>query len=398
MNFQGAFRSTGPTADEAVARNASIKAALDALSIREFSEDTDPILEDAWLIGGVIPDAGLGAVFGAPGSGKSFFCLDMALTIGGAKPTWRGNYVEQGPVLYLGMEGGRLFQNRISAYYTYHRASAPHFFRCPVTVNLRSSEEAFTRLKAAAEAIAERSGQGLKMIVVDTLNRAMAGGNENSPEDMGAFVASCDALAKELNCYVLIVHHSGKDAARGMRGHSSLIGAVDTEIEISNDTATVSKQRDGPDGEQFGFTLVTVELGGTPRGKTVTSCVVEPAEPTESKPSLGKNQKKALEALTQYVDDHGRSCPSGTGWPEPGTRKCVRRDDFIPFLADKMTNNDQKDRTKTAKRALDDLIEKGITQINQGRLWLVRTGGDKRDKLGTNTRLSPDADGAENWR
>ena len=31
---------------------------------------------------------------------------------------------------------------------------------------------------------------------------------------------------------VLLVHHSGKDEAKGMRGHSALLGALDAELAI----------------------------------------------------------------------------------------------------------------------------------------------------------------------
>jgi len=34
----------------------------------------------------------------------------------------------------------------------------------------------------------------VKLIVVDTLSRAISGGNENSPDDMGAFVKYIDKI------------------------------------------------------------------------------------------------------------------------------------------------------------------------------------------------------------
>jgi hypothetical protein len=54
----------------------------------------------------------------------------------------------------------------------------------------------------------------------------------------------------------MVLHHSGKDAAKGMRGSSSLLGAVDTELELlrfeeqlkdasaSANRKTASKMRD----------------------------------------------------------------------------------------------------------------------------------------------------------
>ena len=69
-------------------------------------------------------------------------------------------------------------------------------------------------------------------MVVDTLARAMTG-NENAPEDMGSFVAACGRIREACEGHVLVVHHCGKDAAKGARGHSSLRAATDVELEVT---------------------------------------------------------------------------------------------------------------------------------------------------------------------
>ena len=53
-------------------------------------------------------------------------------------------------------------------------------------------------------------------------------GNENSPEDMGKYVASCGRIREAGGTHVMVVHHCGKDLAKGARGHSSL--RADTAI------------------------------------------------------------------------------------------------------------------------------------------------------------------------
>ncbi|MGH8302828.1 MAG: AAA family ATPase, partial [Steroidobacteraceae bacterium] len=122
------------------------------------------------------------------------------------------------------------------------------------------------------------------LIVIDTVSRALAGGNENAPDDMGALVASLDRLRDALGCHVCAVHHVGKDASRGSRGHSLLHCGVDTEILVTREagsgiaTATITKQRDGIAGGQIAFRLLSVELGQDQDGDPVTSCIVEPAE------------------------------------------------------------------------------------------------------------------------
>lgn len=101
MNFEQAFKATGPDAAESAAQGAKIDDALAALGIRFFEDDARPRLDDAWLVEDVLPLSGLCAVYGPPGCGKSFFVLDMALAISGAHPTWRGKDLEAGAVLYL---------------------------------------------------------------------------------------------------------------------------------------------------------------------------------------------------------------------------------------------------------------------------------------------------------
>lgn len=343
------------------------------LSLTHFDDDSEPCTDDAWLIEDVLPEDGLGVAYGAPGCGKTFVMLDMAFAVSGAVNEWRGKYVEHGSVLYFGMEGGRMFRNRIAAY-AKERARAPWFFRSGHTLDLRSKPDDARAIVSEAARIGQEH-RPVKLVVVDTLARAMSGGNENAPEDMGAFLSTCEAVRKALGCYLLIVHHCGKDEARGMRGHSSLLGAVDTEIHLestqSGRVLTITKQRDGEDGLAFGYSLRQVLLGTSPRGKAITSLVVDDAEATVAAPNLGHNQKKTIEALRQYVDEHGRPCPGGLGWPQEGSKLVVPADAFLRFLSDKMTNEKADDRRRSASRAFDSLVGRGLIQINEGKAWLV---------------------------
>ncbi|MDK6586615.1 AAA family ATPase, partial [Escherichia coli] len=66
-------------------------------------------------------------------------------------------------------------------------------------------------------------------MVVDTFSRTFVG-NENSTEDAMKFHNAVDVLAQRYSCAVVVVHHSGKDEARGMRGSSAMYAAADTVI------------------------------------------------------------------------------------------------------------------------------------------------------------------------
>ena len=132
------------------------------------------------------------------------------------------------------------------------------------------------------------------LIVIDTLSRTLAGGNENMPDDMGAFVRHVDRLRDATGAHVMIVHHTGKTLSQGARGHSLLRAAVDTEIEISRpeeskrSVALVTKQRDEDTGASLAFQLRVIDLGYDDEGDMVTSCVVEPVEGPVGAPVKGK--------------------------------------------------------------------------------------------------------------
>jgi hypothetical protein len=134
---------------------------------------------------------------------------------------------------------------------------------------------------------------------------------------MGAFVHVLDKLRDYLGCAVVAVHHIGKDASRGARGHSLLLCAVDTEVMVEKfdqvSVATVTKQRDGPSGVEIAFRLDVVELGQDQDGDPVTSCVVETADyvPGPKAKELKGQGKAALDVLNQIVAEKGELTDQG---------------------------------------------------------------------------------------
>lgn len=215
----------------------------------------------SWLIKGVLPTQGLACLYGPSGVGKSFALLDMGLSIARGVE-WQGQRVTHAAVIHIAAEGGHGFSQRLEVYGKRHGVDVARFpfFVCPSGFDLRSGPDV-AEVVAMAE---EVSAQGLRvgLVVIDTLNRVLPGADENAASDMSAAVAGMAQIAEKLGCLVAIVHHSGKDASKGARGHSSLRAAMDTELSVDRaDTDSplriikVTKQRDGADDLKFGFTL-----------------------------------------------------------------------------------------------------------------------------------------------
>lgn len=239
------------------------------------------------LVKGLLDCGALSVVYGESNSGKTFVTLDIALHIGNGL-SWRGAKTKHGLVVYVAAEGGTGVLNRLKAWRHRHadaiaaaraegRASKFHVAPCPI--NLLDSEADLKALVAEVRRLEAAHGEKVALLVVDTLSRALAGGDENSSVDMGAFVKNVDRVRAGFGCHLLLVHHSGKDRARGARGWSGLRAAVDTEIEIVDRTIKVTKQRDLTPIEDVPFELDIVAVGEDEDGGLVTSCAVEfPAE------------------------------------------------------------------------------------------------------------------------
>lgn len=341
------------------------------------------VMDANWTVKDLIPATGLGAAYGKPGSGKTFWALDLAMHIASGKG-YANKLTKHGPCAYIALESGRRFQNRVMKWAEENdtnMADVP-FIVTPDQINLLNPDKDAERIIKGLRRQERRFGKPFKLVVIDTLSRAMAGGNENSPEDMTAFVASCDRIWKELECFVLIIHHVGKDAAQGLRGHSSLLGAVDTEIEVTSlDGADgeykafkTLKQRDGEDNIEFGFKLNTHTIGIDTDGEQLTTCVVEhvshsdmPVTKRKSKGPTGANQKLVYKAIKQTVVDQGQDRVPGTGYP---TLKTITEDQ-ARRVADDLLTGDMKHKTTRFNEAVNGLIGNEFIMRKGEMIWLV---------------------------
>lgn len=268
-------------------------------------------LEANDFVEGLLTTTAMSVIYGPSNCGKTFFIVDLALHVAMGQE-WRGRAVDKGAVVYLSLEGSMGIRNRLAAFRKHHGIDDRlPFIAMPQPVNLLDSEADVRAVIELVEHIADESGLAVSLVIIDTLSRAMAGGNENSPEDMTALIGNCDRIRDATQAHVCIVHHSGKDDARGARGHSSLRAATDTEIEIKRDpeltfsTVRIAKQRDLEAGDPFAFTLQSVALGTNRRGKDVTSCVVVETEQTvvlsRSGAALSPKEEQAMRALTDCI-------------------------------------------------------------------------------------------------
>lgn len=274
------------------------------------------------FVEGLLCDAQFSILYGDTNTGKTFLALDLALHVALGWP-WFGRAVEQGTAVYVAAEGGAGIFNRVVAFrQRYGLSEPPPLALISEGVDLKGGFDAERLVAAVGEAEAASAGR-VRLLVVDTLSRALAGGNENSSDDMGALVANVDRIRRETGAHVLFVHHTGKEAKRGARGHSLLTAAVDTAIEITRlkarglVKAEIVKQRDLELAPSFTFSLDSVRIPSGSPGRPLSSCVIVPASEAEPSGAQGptRQQSRALSFLDRMAASEGVEPPAGLGAP-----------------------------------------------------------------------------------
>lgn len=299
------MQSTLEVIDAEVGRRVKLSYQLaDQLDLNEVDGDDE-------LVEGVIGRNAMGVLYGDSNTGKTFVAIDLGCAIARGIP-WMGRRVEKGMVVYLATESPASVRTRLRAYQKHHGCRVPDFVVVTTPVNLfRSSADTNAVIKLIRELETEH-GVKCELIIGDTLARLAAGANENSGDDMTIVLQNLDRIRAEVNASVLPIHHTGKDAAKGMRGWSGMRAAIDTELEVSTDAGgigcvEVTKQRDIPGkGSRIGYRLQVVTLGRGKWGKDRTSCVVEPIDapaPVRKQAPLGRTQQAVVGVLKGHGSD-----------------------------------------------------------------------------------------------
>ena len=290
--------------------NRSANSELDVVALRQdrkakflLYRELDAERRKVWLVHQLLGIADASAVYGIPGCGKSVLVEDMALHIAAGRE-WHGRAVKQGAVLYLALERRQLVARRAIAFRECHQIADIPFALVGGIFDFRQPQTVVSVTEAIREIEAE-TGQGVVLIVIDTISRAMCGGDENSPKDMGMIVAATSKLQAETKAHVLWVHHMPQDGAERLRGHGALLGAMDTTILVaktgSQRTATVVKANDSEEGVLIAFNLESVTVGTDAGGNPTTAPIVRQAESASTAapdgPKLTKNQQTMFSLL-----------------------------------------------------------------------------------------------------
>lgn len=344
-------------------------------------------------------------LFGPSGSGKSFLTLDMAVHLAAGRD-WAGFKCKQKmAVLYICTESGSSFGKRAEAARTRIGVKAGAslqecpFAYYPAHVDLLNNKDHIKLIQKLVTDLEAQSGYKCGLVIVDTLSAAFGGGNENS-EDMTKFVNNMAEIKFSKKVAVLVVHHTGKDESAGARGHSSLKGNIDTEIQVRSEkrgekyyrSFSSTKQKDDETGTGKKFGLQIIELGRDDDGDAITTCTVTLEGETEFEaiaPSLAEELDAAPFAAYQAIKFYDATVKKtkSTFSHTDVQAKCVIFWDIFKqngIFKDKDTLDGlavmavpSKSQLKAFSRACDILQEKDL--VRQGSKYHINLDFDEND-------------------
>jgi len=284
--------------------------AIDKLAFEFTRADDLELTEIKWVVDDYIEADSLAQVFGDPGGGKSFVAIDLACCVATGKP-WHGHEVKQGSVFYIAGEGHNGLARRLKAWQIGNGTSLAGvpLYKSHRAAQLYDATEA----AVVAESIKQLSAEANcipSMIVIDTLARNH-GGDENSTQDMNAFIQHLDVyLRQPWKCCVMVVHHSGVADKDRSRGSTALKGALDAEYRCQLDSGTKSiafeskkmKDAEMPSPKNFQITQVDLPINnknGMPvKGAYLTAVDISGlVSQVQKKTYLSPNQKQVMECL-----------------------------------------------------------------------------------------------------
>lgn len=315
-----------------------------------------------WRVEGILPEQGLGLLFGASESFKSFLALHLAACIGTGRD-FHGHAVTQGISLYVAAEGFFGLQPRYLALKQHFNFDGPLgicFLRHGIDVRRGSKD-----LRELRDAIGEVTDDPIAVTFLDTLNRNFVG-NENAPEDMAEYLKGCDEIKEMTGGAVISIHHTGHIESERGRGHSSLRAALDAEYKCVRDgddrvTFECSKMKDGPHFKPLTFDMI----------KCGPSLV--PLEVGTVDVRMTRNRATALEVLPLEGGLTRKQWESASGL-KPGTFRHAL-DWFVSMAYVRQSRDGKYTRNEAGTQALVPQCHRSATTIKDDLAILPATQG-----------------------
>ena len=379
----------------------------------------DPRPLTTWLVKHILPARGHGLLSGQWGTAKTFTAIDLAAAVATGQPFLGRVIKRQSGVLFIAAEGANQVRLRFDAVWKEkcgdgkERAPFCWYEVAPTLLQKGSAEKLIAMARQAEPVLMEQYGLPLGLIIIDTL-AACAGyrrsGDENDNAVGQALMNVLRTVAQEIDCFVLGVDHFGKDMEAGTRGAAAKESSADSVLvclghkelsgAISNARLAVRKNRGGPQGQEYPFTLRRVEMGQDEDGEPETTMVVDwlppgataaPSAPDDpwAKPKRQDQRTAALRlkrVLMAILADQGIDLPIAPDGPvvRMVDEKLVRKAFYACTPADGTPEQKGRFRRQRFLAALEWAEQQqliGAGEVNEvSYLWLARPKSEDQEE------------------
>jgi hypothetical protein len=271
--------------------------------VRRHGTDTWKDKPIPWLVRERIPEVGVGLLSGQFSTFKSFVLLDLAGSIMIGSFFLKALTKRRGGVLIFAAEGAYDIPMRMNALIE-HRLEKenPDLFktnqpkltrlpfsyvpRCRPLLNPQTVDWVVAKARAEQDYFQSEFGFDLVLIGIDTMSAAAGWDNENDAAQVQIVMNHLSDISKATNAFVLAVDHFGKDISAGTRGSVvkeasadvifATLGERDEEANAVLDLRLkVRKERSAPEGVQYPFEALTVDMGRDADYLPLTSRVID---------------------------------------------------------------------------------------------------------------------------
>lgn len=200
---------------------------------RYFSEYPPPF---DWLLKGSLRRRSLGAIIGAPGSGKSTVAIQLAVAVAAGLP-WLGTWepITAGCVLYLSAEDDEAVLHRrvhhaLKALPEHAQGqAAQNVYAVPVCGDValcRGMGGNIAETSALADLRALVGKCRPELLILDTLARFLLIPENDNPA-MTAACALLERICRDFGCTILLLHHTSKTSGALASDELALMGALE---------------------------------------------------------------------------------------------------------------------------------------------------------------------------
>jgi predicted ATP-dependent serine protease len=209
----------------------SLRKLLTVSTILDMPESERP----EFLVYGLIPQQGITAMSGHPGSGKSWIMLELAKAVATGEPFLDQMRTKQGNVLIVDEESGVWEMRRRMELLSYS-GELPIYFYCQESFKVDDEHDMEALLKIVVD-------QKILLVIFDPFV-AIHSQDENSADGAQKIMESLQKF-NAVGATVLFIHHhkkGGGASGQSLRGSSAFSGRLDSHITVEKEEGSHAVQ------------------------------------------------------------------------------------------------------------------------------------------------------------